>query len=276
VTAAAGTGVGEVFSAARSEFAHWYTRLWRPLGEVAVALSRPQPGERVLDACCGSGASALPAARAVGPTGVVHGVDLAEALIEQGRREAEPGTGREGAADLPQLTFHTADVLQWRDEPYDLVQCLYGVFFFPDIDAGGRHLSDLLRPGGRLTVGTWRRDAMAKLVPIGLRAAIPERPELAAMLERPDTQTRLSTADGLRRWLSSLGLRDVTVDEVTFVQPLHPEDAWSFYLGAAMRGFVEGLDPQALARVKRRFQDGLAEAGSTTLDAGSLIGVGYR
>ena len=39
--------------------------------------SRPI-GSRVLDVCCGAGASALPAAEAVGPTGNVVGVDLAQ------------------------------------------------------------------------------------------------------------------------------------------------------------------------------------------------------
>ncbi len=45
-------------------------------------------------------------------------------------------------------------------------------------------------------------------------------------------------------------------------------------LGAAMRGFVEGLPPEALDRVRKRFQDGLLEAGIDTLDASSLIAVG--
>ncbi|MFE1935459.1 hypothetical protein ACFW95_34845, partial [Streptomyces sp. NPDC059474] len=61
--------VGALFSQTRREFASWYSRLWGPLGALATGVSRPRPGERVLDACCGSGASALPAARAVGAAG---------------------------------------------------------------------------------------------------------------------------------------------------------------------------------------------------------------
>ncbi|MFE2448403.1 hypothetical protein ACFXDF_41325, partial [Streptomyces sp. NPDC059426] len=57
--------VGALFSQTRREFASWYSRLWGPLGALATGVSRPRPGERVLDACCGSGASALPAARDV-------------------------------------------------------------------------------------------------------------------------------------------------------------------------------------------------------------------
>lgn len=261
--------LGSVFSAARSEFTGWSARLWRPLGEILTAVARPGPGERVLDACCGAGASAIPAARAVGMAGVVHAIDVADGLLDEGRREA-------AALGLDQLRFVTGDVLGWHDEPYDVVQCAYGVFFLPDMDAGARRLISRLRPGGRLALSTWLADGMARLVPIGRAAALPERPELAESAGHPDPSGRVDTADKLDAWLSSLDLHDIAVKEVRFVQPLHPDDAWTFYLSAAMRGFVEGLTPDALDRVRTRFLDGLRTAGIDTLDGSSLIGTGYR
>ncbi|GAB3491259.1 class I SAM-dependent methyltransferase [Amycolatopsis cihanbeyliensis] len=260
--------IGGVFSAAHQEFTGWSARLWRPLGEITTAVARPAPGERVLDACCGAGASAIPAALAVGPGGVVHGIDVAEGLLEHGRREAT-------ALGLDRLRFVNADVLDWRDDsPYDLVQCAYGVFFFPDMDAGGRRLAGLLRPGGRFVVTTWLRDGMARLVPIGVAAAAPERPELAEHLGGANPSERVDTAEKVRAWLSSLGLREIRVEQVQFTQPLHPDDAWPFFLSAAMRGFVEGLPPDAVDRVRARFERGLREAGIDTLDGSSLIGMG--
>ncbi|AXB43061.1 class I SAM-dependent methyltransferase [Amycolatopsis albispora] len=256
---------GGVFSAAGAEFADWYARLWRPLGELTVAVTRPAPGDRVLDACCGSGASAVPAALAVGPSGHVDAVDVAEGLLAQGRAHA---------AGLTQLEFTRHDVLTWTAEPYDLVQCVYGVFFFPDMDAGARRLVSLVRPGGRFAVTTWRRSNMARIVPIAQAAAAAERPEA----DRPDGRAggpeRIDTPEKLTDWLTGLGLTGITVEPVEFVQPLHPEDAWKLYLGAAMRAFLTGLDEAAVARVKERFLAGLAEAGITTLDCGSLIAVG--
>lgn len=260
---------GGVFTAARQEFARWSARLWRPLGEIAVSVARPAPGERVLDACCGAGASAIPAAHAVGACGTVDAVDVAEGLLDEGRKEA-------AALGLPHLRFTAADVLGWDGGPYDLVQCCYGVFFFPDMDAGAARLVSRLRPGGRFAVTTWLRDGMARIVPIGRAAALPERPGLAGGQGNPDPSGRVDTPEKVRDWLSSLGLADVTVRQVRFTQPLDPGDAWTLYLGAAMRGFVEGLPPDALERVRGRFLDGLAEAGFDTLDASTLIGVGYR
>ncbi|RZQ63751.1 class I SAM-dependent methyltransferase [Amycolatopsis suaedae] len=257
---------GTVFGAAAGEFARWSGRLWRPLGEISVAAVRPRPGDRVLDACCGAGASALPAAAAVGPDGRVDAVDVAAGLLEQGRAEAR-------VRGLGNVRFAEHDVLTWDGE-YDLVQCGYGVFFFPDMDAGARRLVSLLRPGGRFAVTTWRHDGMARVVPIGMAAAVPERPELAAHVGDPGPAGRIDRPETLAAWMTSLGLTGVTVAEIRFVQPFHSADAWSFYLGAAMRAFVGGLDEAALARVRDRFVAGLAEAGVTELDASTLVAVG--
>jgi ubiquinone/menaquinone biosynthesis C-methylase UbiE len=46
------------------------------------------PGATVLDLCCGAGASALPAARLVGPAGHVLGIDIAAPLLELARARA--------------------------------------------------------------------------------------------------------------------------------------------------------------------------------------------
>src|SRR5258708_13443226 len=55
-----------------------YTRdalsFWDRLGSATVSRLPLAPGAFVLDLCCGAGASAIPAAHAVGPTGRVLGV----------------------------------------------------------------------------------------------------------------------------------------------------------------------------------------------------------
>ncbi|MFD0904494.1 class I SAM-dependent methyltransferase [Actinomadura sediminis] len=79
---------GRVFDAAARDHGAAASLLWDPLGEAYVERVRPAPGERVLDACCGGGASAIAAGRAVGATGRVDAVDLAEGLVELGRRRA--------------------------------------------------------------------------------------------------------------------------------------------------------------------------------------------
>ena len=61
---------------------------WNRIGLRTVERMALAPGACVLDACCGSGASAIPAAQAVGAGGRLLGVDLAENLLRLARMKA--------------------------------------------------------------------------------------------------------------------------------------------------------------------------------------------
>ena len=61
---------------------------WERFGRATVERLQLPSGARVLDVCCGSGASALPAAEIVGPQGFVLGIDLAANLLELARMKA--------------------------------------------------------------------------------------------------------------------------------------------------------------------------------------------
>ena len=51
---------------------------WDRFGRRTVERLDLKRGASVLDVCCGCGASAIPAAEAVGPEGTVLGIDLAQ------------------------------------------------------------------------------------------------------------------------------------------------------------------------------------------------------
>ncbi|MFC7106968.1 class I SAM-dependent methyltransferase [Nonomuraea rubra] len=146
-------GIGAVFDSAATHYAEISPLLWNPIGEATVATAAIGAGERVLDVCCGTGASAIPAARAAGPHGHVDAIDLAAGLLAHGRRRAS-------SAGLGNVRFVQADATTWQDQPYDVVQCVHGVFFLPDMDTSVTRLTGLLRPGGRLVITTWAQGAM--------------------------------------------------------------------------------------------------------------------
>jgi ubiquinone/menaquinone biosynthesis C-methylase UbiE len=58
---------------------------WDRFGAATVGRLPLEAGDRVLDLCCGAGASAIPAAHAVGPAGHVLGIDVAAPLLELAR-----------------------------------------------------------------------------------------------------------------------------------------------------------------------------------------------
>lgn len=241
--------------------------LWRPIGAATVARTCPTEGERVLDACCGTGASALPAAHRVGSRGEVDAVDLSGELIA--RLE-------EGARDLPQLRPHSADVLSWDRDDYDVVQCALGVFFFPDMTAGTDHLVSRARIGGRVGATIWRRGAV-ETAARHLRRALERVTGVENSEERPEHLIdRIGEAGAFGDWLSERGLGDVKVTEHELEVSMAPETAWLVVTGSGFVAALAGLDDEQVARVREAYLRSLAEAGVDRLDATTLVGVGTR
>jgi SAM-dependent methyltransferase len=68
---------------------HRRDQILAPVAEALLAAAALTPGEAVLDFGCGCGATTLAAAQAVGPAGVVLGIDLSELMLGVARRRAE-------------------------------------------------------------------------------------------------------------------------------------------------------------------------------------------
>ncbi|PSK99993.1 methyltransferase family protein [Murinocardiopsis flavida] len=252
------------FDAAAADFDALGRYLWAPIGAATVAATAPGPGERVLDACCGTGASALPAARAVGPDGVVDAVDVSRPMTDAVARASR---------SMPQLRSHTADVLTWPDGDYDVVQCALGIFFFPDMEAGARHLITRARPGGRVGYTIWRSGSMetagrhlAQAVAAVTGGEVPDR--------RPHLLHRVSRQDTYADWLASLGLGDVRVAEAERSLPVTDELAWLIVLGSGFRGWIAQRPDDQVAAIRAAYLASLKSADVAAIDATTLIGTG--
>ena len=110
-------------------------RTWRRLAVQAVV----QPGDRVLDACCGTGDLAIAAER---EGGVVTGLDFSPGMLERARRKSDTVTWVEG--DLLALPFD--------DDSFDSATVGFGVRNVADLEAALAELRRVLRPGGRLAI----------------------------------------------------------------------------------------------------------------------------
>ena len=260
----AGRSLG-AFDEAAEDFALLTPYLWGPVGAGTVAVTGPADGERVLDACCGGGASAVPAATAVGPRGLVDAVDVSPSMSGL--------TGR-AAGGLPQLKVHTADVSTWEADGYDLVQCVLGVFFLPDMDTGTEWLVRCARPGGRVGVTIWQRSA---LVPAGeaLLGAV------GAVLGRPVDTPRASARvqelgdpDSFGTWLRARGVEDVRVTTLPHVLPMDPAVLWLLVTGSGFRGMLAGLGEAEVDAVRTEYLGRLAGGGP--VDATTLVALGRR
>ena len=109
-------------------------------------------GERVLDIGCGTGASTLRAAGAVGPSGEVLGVDISPLMIDRAKERAD-------AARAAHVGFLTCDAETQAFPPgrFDRAISRFGVMFFSDPVAAFRNIGRAVRPGGTLTFVAWSR-----------------------------------------------------------------------------------------------------------------------
>ena len=103
----------------------------------------------MLDVCCGMGGSALPGAARVAPTGSVLAVDLAQNLLDRHSRVKE--------RRLTNIECRRGDLeaLPFPDQSFDVVICVFGIFFVPDLRAAIRGLWRLIRPSGFLAITIW-------------------------------------------------------------------------------------------------------------------------
>jgi len=110
-------------------------RRWR--AETAAAVVRP--GDRVLDACCGTGDLAVACARAGGK---ITGLDFSERMLARARRKSSEVEWVQG--DALALPFESGS--------FDAATVGFGVRNLADLEAGLVELRRVLRPGGRLAV----------------------------------------------------------------------------------------------------------------------------
>jgi len=97
------------------------------------------PGDRVLDACCGTGDLAVEAERRGGR---VVGLDFSPQMLERARRKS--GTIEWVQGDALALPF--------ADSAFDAATVGFGVRNLEDLEIGLRELARVLRPGGKVAV----------------------------------------------------------------------------------------------------------------------------
>jgi demethylmenaquinone methyltransferase / 2-methoxy-6-polyprenyl-1,4-benzoquinol methylase len=127
--------IAPVYDAMNHTMTAGLDRRWRRLTVAAVV----RPGDRVLDACCGTGdlaIASLPVAREV------VGLDFSEPMLERARRKA------------PAIEWLQGDVLAlpFEDVSFDAVTVGFGVRNVEDLDRCLAELRRVLRPGGRLGI----------------------------------------------------------------------------------------------------------------------------
>jgi len=128
--------IAPVYDAMNHAMTAGLDRRWRKETARAVV----SPGDRVLDACCGTGDLALADLHAGGAR--VTGLDFSERMLERARAKSSEVEWVQG----------DALALPFADGSFDGATVGFGVRNLDDLEAGLRELRRVLRQGGRLGI----------------------------------------------------------------------------------------------------------------------------
>ena len=182
------------------------------------AIAGLEPGESVLDLGSGAGIDCFLAARAVGPSGRVIGVDMTPQMVASSRENAKAG-------EHSNVDFRLGEIesLPVADASVDVILSNCVINLSPDKPRVFAEAFRVLRPGGRLAISDIV--ATAALPPevqadldayTGCMAGAAEITEIVTMLaEAGFEDVRVSPKDGskelVREWAPEHALEDVVV-----------------------------------------------------------------
>jgi SAM-dependent methyltransferase len=169
-----------------------YERWWRPaLGRVAKGVFGPGmaeerriarlllglvPGDGVLDIACGTGNFTRDFARAVGPSGLVVGLDASTTMLTR---------AIEDTGGMEQVAYVRGDAqnLPFRDKSFDAVCCFAALHLFADPMKALDSITRVLTDGGRVAIFTSCRGRSA---PLRTWESVMERQSGMKMFERDE------------------------------------------------------------------------------------------
>lgn len=146
--------VTAVFNLVADLYDNQALRFFPLCAEKMISYAKIQPGQQVLDIATGTGMVALAAAKATGPQGHVHAIDLSENMLKQAQANAEH-------AGLSNITFQIMDAEQpdFEHNSFDIITCSYGLFFLPDMHSALKNWFKVLKPGGRIIFSSFAPSA---------------------------------------------------------------------------------------------------------------------
>jgi SAM-dependent methyltransferase len=259
----------KTYNAAADAFDDPANSFWERFGRRTIERLQLREGATVLDVCCGSGGSALPAAELVGPSGFVLGVDLADRLLDHARAKAD-------ARALLNVRFRVGDLLDLPglSEQFDAVVCVFGIFFIPDMPLALHLLWDRVRSGGKLAITTWGPRFFEPATSAFWDSVRKDRPDLYKGFNPWD---RICEPQSLGALFAEAGIAKPALVAESGQHPISsPEDWWAAVLGSGYRGTVDQLEPAAYDRVRSANFEFIRKSGVTSVEANVLYAIAEK
>ncbi len=118
----------------------------------------PADNAHILDVATGTGCVALTIADEI-PAGHVTGIDLSEGMLANANTKA-------AEQDIKNISFKLMDMsnIQYPNNHFDGASCGFGIFFLEDMENCLRHISDKVKPGGKVALCSFYETAFLPLI----------------------------------------------------------------------------------------------------------------
>ena len=205
-------------------------------------------GQTVLDVATGTGLIAIEAARRVGATGRVVGMDISPQMLAQARRKIdelgfqniELREGDASTADLPQ-------------DEFDLILCSGALVFIADIPAVLRGWYRFLKPGG---YAGFDAPAASSTAAGSTLAPLAESHGISL------AYARLHTPEACRHALTDAGFEIAHINTEIITQRMMPSNeidaAWDGIINHPLSRPLLSLAPDIVAQIREEFRADVA------------------
>ena len=216
-----------------------------------------KPGMKVLDVACGTGNTALPAAKA---GAVVTGVDIAPNLVEQARENARR------AGLNAEFDEGDAEALSYRDGSFDAVITMFGAMFAPRPELVAAELTRVCRPGGLIAMANWTPTGFIGQMFRTASLHVPPPPGMASpVLWGVEEKVRERLGGGISNMETKL-------QTITWKFPFSPADVvehFRAYYGPTQKAFG-ALDEEKQAALRKDLEQ-LWSANNRATDGTTLV-----
>jgi ubiquinone/menaquinone biosynthesis C-methylase UbiE len=264
------------WNAIAAGYDRYVTEPGRQVAEDALLLAGLQPGMRVLDVACGSGAVSLPAAR-LGAD--VMAVDLSPVMIELLRTRAR----KLGISNLEGRVMD-GHALDLSDDLFDIAISQFGVMLFPDLPRGLSEMTRVTKPGGTVVLVVYAAPATIDFLGFFLSALHAVVPGFTGLPDNPPPLPfQASDPDILRQNLTAAGLTDIRIEpgaEVLQFQTGH--QLWDWVANSnpiavmLISDLTTGQRTDVIQVLDEMLSDRAGESGIATLTNPVQIGIGTK
>lgn len=242
----------EVAARLYSSRADTYDDSWHPVfATELVSYLNIQAGWHILDLACGTGLVTFAAARKVGPSGFVTGVDISEEMLSVAGKQC---TTFKNQADISDnIEFVNYDITRlkesvtFKQRKYDAIICASALWLLDDPKETIVSWATLLKPGGRILFDMFH----PKHAP---RAIVLERVASRLGLRSPWYRTWCQGEESIKELVEAAGLE---VDEIR-LHAIQSDSLQPLKVGEGERVFSEVIDSEAARPIRQAGMEELA------------------